>query len=134
MIYAILICHGRLAESLVNAAQGIVGHREGLFPFTNTRVETEMLKDRLQQLIDRSPGDRPLVFVDLWGGSCWRVGMQICHQNPGVELISGVSLPMLVTFLSYRDRLDYLALVEKLVGDTRKSVRTSGMVSRNGTA
>ncbi|RMG64561.1 MAG: hypothetical protein D6715_09565 [Calditrichaeota bacterium] len=129
MTYAVLICHGQLAQELASTAQGIVGPQEALFAFSNSRVDAAVLKGHVQELLDRLAPDRPVLLVDLWGGSCWRIGMQICHQNPGVELVSGVNLPMLVTFLSYRSKMGYAELVEKLIQDGRKSIRTSGLAA-----
>ena len=44
-----------------------------------------------------------LILVSLKGGSCWNAAVTAKKQNQNVEVISGVNLAMVLSFLTKRD-------------------------------
>jgi mannose/fructose-specific phosphotransferase system component IIA len=64
-------------------------------------------------VLERHHGGDHFIFVDLRGGSCWRVAKMLVKEYPALKVISGVNIPMLVSFLSKKHdhRLDELVKI-----------------------
>lgn len=73
--------------------------------FSNHGKAIPDLLSELNSYIDKAQLDRIVIFVDLVGGSCWRVAKQIAHEREDVYVFAGVHVPMLVQFVSKFDAI-----------------------------
>ena len=62
-----VVCHGRLARALVDAAEQISGVTGALVPVSNTGCDRGTLEERVAEAVGSGPA---VVFVDLASGSC----------------------------------------------------------------
>jgi len=108
----IVVGHGSLPGALRDAALEIVGSNTGLEVVSNVNLESGRMDELLEQAVRDHPGSKMLVFVDLYGSSCSQASARLKRAHPGVAVICGVNLPMLVRFLYYRTKLDFARLVE----------------------
>jgi mannose/fructose-specific phosphotransferase system component IIA len=67
-----------------------------------------------------------VVFVDLPSGSCLLASARYLRTNPGVALVAGVNLPMLVDFVYHRDAPP-AAAAERAVATGGRSLKVVGM-------
>lgn len=119
----LLICHKNLAFELVETAQSILGHHDNLYPFSNETDAPAQLLKRIKDFIDSLENPSEIVImVDLRGGNCWSVSRMLCYSNPEYHLISGVNLPMVLSFLSKRDTLPFEELVRVLAEDAHRGI------------
>ena len=95
----VVVCHGKLAAALVEAAESISGVTDALVPVSNTGCDREALEDRVVAALDSRPA---VVFVDLASGSCLFAVLKRLRSTPGVKAVTGVNLAMLVDFVFHR--------------------------------
>jgi mannose/fructose-specific phosphotransferase system component IIA len=98
-LHGVVVCHGKLALALVEAAESISGVTGALVPVSNTGCDRESLEERVMQAVDGRPG---VVFVDLASGSCLFAVLKRLRSTVGVKVVTGVNLAMLVDFVFHR--------------------------------
>ena len=105
MIGVLIISHGAFGESLIHAASHVLGKRPlrvrqvGVTVHDDPEAMLAQAADLVRQLDD---GGGVLVFADIYGATPGNIALRLLV--PGhVEGISGVSLPMLVRALTYRN-------------------------------
>ncbi|MGH7629378.1 MAG: PTS sugar transporter subunit IIA [Gemmatimonadales bacterium] len=92
----VVVCHGRLAAALVDAAEGITGVKGVLLPVSNTDCDRGTLETRILEAVDGRP---TVVFVDLASGSCLIATLARLRGRPDAKVVTGVNLAMLVDFV-----------------------------------
>ena len=101
MIGAVVIAHQSLAREMVSAAEGIAGRQEKLVALSNDGLSLDALKKAMAGILEQEDfSEGVFLFVDMIGGSPWRVAMEMV--GPRVCVLSGVSLSMLLSFLQKR--------------------------------
>jgi mannose/fructose/sorbose-specific phosphotransferase system IIA component len=101
----LVVAHGSLAEGLLEAASMIVGKSENTEAvcFYSTQG-VEGLEEAVEAALDQFTNcDGVLCLVDIPGGSPARVVAAQSYKHKGVEIISGVSLPMVIEALFARE-------------------------------
>lgn len=98
MVNLIIVCHGELANGLVNAMELIAGPQEGIVAIGLQEEDPiDQLESRIEAAVRASlPDQEVLILVDLFGASPFNASSRVANRNPGVEVITGVNLPMLV--------------------------------------
>jgi PTS system mannose-specific IIA component len=104
MIGLVVATHGPLAEALLTTVELIVGAQPCALAVSLCRSDApEELRARLAQAIEQAGQgcEAVLLVTDMFGGTPSNIGMELLA--PGrVELLTGVNLPMLLKFFSYR--------------------------------
>jgi mannose/fructose-specific phosphotransferase system component IIA len=95
----VVVCHGKLAGALVEAAESISGVTGALVPVTNTDCDRDALEERVVAALEGGPA---VVFVDLASGSCLFAVLKRLRTTEGVKAVTGVNLAMLVDFVFHR--------------------------------
>lgn len=95
----VVVCHGKVAAALIEAAEEITGLRGVLTPVSNTDCHRDALEARIVAAVGAGP---VVVFVDMSGGSCLLAVLRQLRSRPDVRIVTGVSLAMLVDFLFHR--------------------------------
>ncbi len=94
---AIVAAHGELAGGLVSAVAQITGRGELLVPLSNVGLGREQLESVLREwLTDQEIG---IVFTDLPGGSWTIAARRVQRDMPGVVVVTGVNLAMLLEYV-----------------------------------
>ncbi|NLI97305.1 PTS mannose transporter subunit IID [bacterium] len=121
LIHAVIIGHAKFAQGMLSAAESIVGRQEGVIAVSNEGLgELEMVRS-IEEKLDSYEGDL-YVFVDLFGGSSFNACRQLKQKHKGWRLVSGVNLPMLVTYLTYRTRLKGSQLLSKTLESGKRGM------------
>jgi mannose/fructose-specific phosphotransferase system component IIA len=115
----VVVCHGKLAGALVEAAESISGVTGALVPVSNTDCDRNLLEERVAQAVD---GRAAVVFVDLASGSCLFAVLKRLRALEGVKVVTGVNLAMLVDFVFHRD-LAPEAAAERAAAAGAKAIR-----------
>lgn len=102
----LILCHGQLANGLVSSISCIFGATDKLAAFSNEEKSIPDLVIELKNHIDSNQLDRTVIFVDLVGGSCWRVAKQLAHENENIHVFAGVNVPMLVQFVTKLESIE----------------------------
>ena len=124
MIGLVVATHGNLGEALLGTAAMIVGPPVRACAVSLSHGQSpDELRAVLAAAIDRldPEGDGVLVAADMFGGTPANIGMTLLV--PGrVELVTGVNLPMLLKFFSYRERCPLAELAGQLRDHARDSI------------
>lgn len=115
MTHIIVATHGKFSEELVNSAAMVYGEDE------NTHVVTflpgeggEHLVEKYKAIIATLPENEPVLFlVDLFGGSPYNAASRVAtERGENTDIVTGVSLPMLLEVLDAKDGASLAELVE----------------------
>src|SRR3990172_13229157 len=105
MVGILIVAHGAFGEALIHCASHVLGKRPlrvrqvGVPRHDNLDAILPQAQELVRQLDD---GDGVLVFTDILGATPSNIASRLL--KPGkVEGVSGVSLPMLIRALTYRD-------------------------------
>lgn len=121
-IIGIIITHGNLAEELLATVKMIVGETHDCYAMSGSELCDEDVAARINDLI-AGGGRRAVVFVDYFGGSCSASTMRATRELPGVRVISGVNLPILLDFVNKQDSYGLEEIVDHLLRRGQESIR-----------
>ncbi|MSQ50721.1 MAG: PTS sugar transporter subunit IIA [Betaproteobacteria bacterium] len=128
MIGILIVTHGSLGDALIGAATHVLGKPlEGLHALpVDGNEDPDTLLARARRLAGEiDMGQGVLLLSDICGGTpCNIVTRLVAPGN--IEAVSGVSLPMLVRALTYRDRPLAEVVDKALSGGTEGVLRLSG--------
>lgn len=103
MVGLLLVSHGRIAESFLEVSLEIVGPVKGVQvvslaePIDEEKVMEDIQKARKE--IDE--GDGILILTDMFGGTPANLCFSLL-EDPMVEVLTGMNLPMILQILSSR--------------------------------
>jgi PTS system mannose-specific IIA component len=123
MIGVVVVTHGQLATELVNAAEMIVGD---LPQFTAVSIgwhdDVNDAREDIAQAIERVRGDEGvLLLTDMFGGTPSNLGMTFL-QTDGLEVITGVNLPMLIKLANLKKSANLLAVAQEMRDHGRNAI------------
>lgn len=127
MVGIVIVSHGDMADGLLDAARMIVGEQDGLATVSLREMDAvEGLMERVAAAIEKvDGGDGVLVLVDLFGASPFNASARLAMQgDSNMEVISGVSLPMLVELMVQREGESLEKLVQVALEAGTSGVRT----------
>jgi len=120
----VIIAHDKLAYELLETANKLLPQPIQAQAYSNQIQEIDaIVMDVLKKHSAKT--DEPLfIFTDFKGGSCWQAAFRIKHEIPSATIISGVNIPMLISFGIYNEQLQAEALTNKITEDAIKSIQT----------
>ena len=131
LIGVIAASHCRVAEEMLAVAEMIVGPLQNckaisFKPAQSVEELTKLLGDSIKE-VDRGKG--VLILTDLFGGT--PANISLSFQGPGVEIVCGMNLPMLIKLAGCRSgrSLSEAALLVKEYGQRHISL-ASEVLSR----
>jgi PTS system mannose-specific IIA component len=123
MVGMLVITHRRLAKELIDTAQLIVGKIDNCVGLS---LDPELPVDDLRQQITNAmnevnDGDGVIVLTDMFGGTPSNLSLSFLNHE-GIEVVTGVNLPMLLKLAHSREdqKVDELARIVKDYG--RRSI------------
>ncbi len=105
MIGLVLVSHGRLAEELRLALEHVVGPQRNVAticigPDDDIETRRSDIQDSIAKV---DTGDGVVLLTDMFGGTPSNLAISLMNR-PGVEVIAGVNLPMLVKLAKVRGK------------------------------
>ena len=120
MVTIIVAAHGESAPALLNTAGMILGNFENVHPVTFLPGQgPEDLVEEYTRIVEASEAEETLLLVDLFGGSPYNAGAQFAATREGVDVVSGVNVPMLIEVISAAGRKS--ATLKSLVAKAHKA-------------
>jgi mannose/fructose-specific phosphotransferase system component IIA len=121
---ALIITHGNFAEGIISSFEQIFGSNDHFVAFTNHEKSIPDLVKEVENFLDKEKIINPVFFVDLRGGSCWRVAKQIIVQKKNGLIFSGMNLAMLIQFASKKENIKSLEeLKQIIVSNAEKAIK-----------
>jgi mannose PTS system EIIA component len=126
MIGLVVVTHAGLAGELLRAAGMISGELERCVAVElHADDPADGLMSRISAAIEDVGSDGAVIMTDMFGGTPSNTGMSFLKDG-AVEVVTGVNLPMLVDFLSRRDRMPLEELAATLQRCGRESIIVAG--------
>jgi len=119
----LIVTHGALGRALVEAAREVSGDVSGIEQLSNEDMSAESLAEAIHGRLEHWPSGG-IVLCDLPGGSTHTRAMAAARGVPGVEVITGGNLPMLLFYLSRRDELPVHELALGMCERGQKCIRS----------
>ena len=117
-----LITHEQIAVYLQRATEKILGKQQNLFSYTNIEDSLPVLAQKINQNIkDLKPG-HIVCFVDLAGGSCWNLAHMLHKEHKNLTIISGVNMPMMISYFTNLNEIPFDELIEKVLKDGSRGI------------
>jgi PTS system mannose-specific IIA component len=122
MVGAVIIAHTFIGKELITTAEYIVGRIEGItavsIDYGTNAFEARMRISEAIKKVDQ--GDGILLMTDLFGGSPSNIAFSFLNNEKN-EVVTGVNLPMILTFWNKR--------LGGNLSELAKSVQLSGIRS-----
>lgn len=109
---ALVAGHADFAQGMISAASQITGVGGNLIPFSNARLGREEIAAELKNLVDKN--DVAVIFTDLPSGSVTIEARRLAREIPGLAVVTGLNLPVLIDYLLCRSNLAENALEQSV--------------------
>jgi len=120
---SIIVTHGNLAIGLKDVSNKFLPLEFPVYTFSNEKDSIEIIVEDITKKIEEHKPEKVAIFVDLLGGSCWHAAMKLKKISPDIAIITGVNIPLLVSFAANYNRMEWPDLLIKLEEDAKKGIR-----------
>lgn len=125
-IRGVVAGHGTFASGIISAVEQITGRGRQLVAVSNAGLGLDDIQGTIARALDES-GAR-VVFTDLPAGSCTMAARRLMRERPGVLLVTGINLSLLLDF-TMQDDADPVTAVQAALDRGRASMVVHGLVS-----
>ncbi|HEX9813559.1 MAG TPA: PTS sugar transporter subunit IIA [Myxococcota bacterium] len=133
-IGVVIVTHYQIGEEFLHALRLIVPNAPD---FLSVSIDPKQSVDEMRQLIDKalkraSRGAGVLVLTDMFGGTPSNMSLSFVEET-GVEVVTGLNLPMLIKLATLTEdmSLDALAKFIKKYGQRNISVASEILPEKN---
>ena len=134
MIGIVIVTHRQLGDSLIDAAQFIVGSKPELIESVSIDLneKVDVLRDKIANGIKNVQSDEgTLILTDMFGGTPSNLSYSFLEEGR-IEVLSGVNLPVLIKAIDSRPDMELAKLAECLEAYGKKSISmASGILKGN---
>jgi PTS system mannose-specific IIA component len=128
MVGVIIVAHSFIGKELIATAEYVVGKMEGI---ASVSIDCQMSALEARKIISEAikkvdQGEGVLILTDLFGGSPSNIAFSFLNREK-VEVITGVNLPMILTFWNKRKDMGVMELAKTLQLSGRRNI----VVARN---
>lgn len=137
MVGILLVSHGTLAQSFLDVAREILGETEGVLAFGLPEpLQEEKVIEEIQQArkaLDH--GEGLLIVTDMFGGTPCNLSLSFLDDD-GIEVLTGMNLPMVLKILSSREGVSLPELARTAMECGRENIYLAGEIleQRSGNA
>ena len=127
MIGGIIVCHGRMAEELLNALTIILGEAPNIEAISlGWYDDIEDSKKKISQSLKRvDQKNGVIIFTDMFGGTPSNISLSFLEKGR-VEIVTGVNLPMVVKFASMQQEAKDVASLAHVISEKgSKAIRVA---------
>jgi PTS system mannose-specific IIA component len=120
-VFGLIVTHSGIGDELLKAAESIVGPQKYLIALSSKDLGFDSLCQLIQTALH--PKCDAIVMVDYFGGSAHLAARTVPKIGTQRTIISGVNLPMLLSFITKREQFTYPELVEVVRTDAIRGIR-----------
>jgi PTS system mannose-specific IIA component len=126
MVGLLVVAHAGLARELLAAAEMIVGPIEKSAAVgIGSADSVDQIRESVQVAIKKVVEDGVIIMTDMFGGTPSNMSISFLKEDE-VEVLTGVNLPMVVKFVSERERLGVAELASVLKKCAQESISVAG--------
>jgi mannose/fructose-specific phosphotransferase system component IIA len=120
LIHGIIVGHQDIGDAFLRALNSISGSIEHISFISNNGLSTRDIVKKIKDTGNGCKDDGIIIFVDIFGGSCWRAAklaqLSQCH------ILTGLNLPMLLSFINKRNSFSFVELPSVLELDGKRGI------------
>jgi mannose PTS system EIIA component len=118
----LVVSHGGLAFELMRALERIVGRVDRVRGLSigwddDLQAARKAVQDAIAAI---DPGGGVLILTDMFGGTATNVALSVLRD--GVEILTGVNLPMLIKFANLREQCSLKEAAARIKEQGRRSI------------
>jgi len=123
MIGGVIVCHGRMAEELLNALTIILGEAPNIGAISiGWYDDIEDSRKKIATSIKRvDQKNGVVIFTDMFGGTPSNLSFTFFKEGK-VEIVTGVNLPMLIKFISLQRSNAVKDVARKVAEQGKKNI------------
>ncbi len=126
MIGGVIITHGYLGATLLQVAEKIIGKKLSMpvisIDWKDGVSQIGKKEQEIKAAIEKeNRGKGVVIFTDIFGGTPTNLCVSLL-KSMDVEIITGLNLPLLLKFLSERDKMPFQDLTRALVKRGKESI------------
>ena len=121
MATIILASHGEFAQGLKQTATMIIGDSVPIHALSAFRDEDESILVQIKKLLATIDIEETYILTDILGGSVNNDMLTIIKEYEGLQLITGMNLPLVISIPTYNGKIGESEL-EKLIKESQQSV------------
>lgn len=130
MVAALVVSHGPMAEALIASVEILVGKLPkvrgvSIWP----QDPPHEVEGRIHRELESLPDEEVIIFTDLLGGTPTNFSLSFL-EGTGRIVITGVNMPMLLAFASYRSSIPLSKISALIRKAGRKGIRIASRKSR----
>jgi PTS system mannose-specific IIA component len=133
MVGAVLLTHSFVGRELIATAEYLLGQMDGIVSVSldgkNDAVQARKIIADAIQSVDE--GEGVLILTDLFGGSPSNLAFSFLDQAK-IEVITGLNLPMVLTFWNYRKGRDLVELAACVKLSGRRNILVARTLKEEG--
>ena len=119
MATIILASHGEFAQGLKQTATMIIGDSVPIHALSAFRDEDESILVQIKKLLATIDIEETYILTDILGGSVNNDMLTIIKEYEGLQLITGMNLPLVISIATYNGKIGDS---EKLIKESQQSV------------
>jgi PTS system mannose-specific IIA component len=130
MVGAVLVTHAFIAREFIATIEYLVGNVDGIVAVSiDANVDVFKARRRIWRAMKEvDQGDGVLIMTDLFGGTPSNIALSFL-VNQKVEVITGVNLPMILTFCTRRSGMELRELAKAVqLSGTRSIARAKDLM------
>jgi PTS system mannose-specific IIA component len=124
MVGALIVAHSHIGKELIATAEYLVGKMDGIVAVSidfkmNTFEARKIISEAIRKI---DQGEGVLILTDLFGGVPSNIAFSLLLDKEKMEVITGVNLPMILTFWNKRENIDLMELAKALQLSGRRNI------------
>ena len=129
MIGLVLVTHGRLADEFRAALEHVMGPQKQIESITiGAEDDSDLCRSDIIEAVNRvDSGDGVAILTDMFGGTPSNLAISVMN-GPGIEVVAGINLPMLVKLARLRGELPLAEAVVRAQEAGRKYINIASRV------
>jgi mannose/fructose-specific phosphotransferase system component IIA len=125
-VRGIIIAHSVLAHAFLATVEKIIGAQDNLIALSNENLSNEELDRHIRGYLE--DGQPTIFLTDFNGGSAFtvvRLALKTCSRSleGTCAAVTGINLPMLISFVTKRNSLPFTVLVDTLREDGHRGIQ-----------
>lgn len=126
MIGLVLVGHGRLAQDFVETLEHVVGEQGQIVAISlNPNDDIEAKREEILVAVKKANNGKGVVILtDMFGGTPSNLAHSVLY-NAGVEIVSGMNLPLLIKLASVRKTMELQEAVQVAQEAGRKYIHVA---------
>lgn len=129
MIGIVIVTHGGLAKEFLSALEHVHGPQSQIATVSiGPDDDMETRRDEILAAIGKvNSGAGVILLTDMFGGTPSNLAISVM-EKPGVEVIAGINLPMLIKLASIRDESGLADAVDQAQAAGRKYINVASQI------